>query len=83
MKLEGRTFPVRGLDTCIICKSTIIVVPFLRHRRAWSIGGVLDVVKTNNIIIIIIIIIVIVIVIVIIFRSNSGSKSPGAPGPWH
>ena len=48
MKLEGRTFSSQGLDTCIICKSTIIVVPFLRHRRAWSIGGVLDVVKTNK-----------------------------------
>ena len=34
-------------------------------------------------IVMIIIIIVIVIVIVIIFRSHSGSKSPGAPGPWH
>ena len=40
--------------------------------------------QNNSIsIIITIIIIVIVIVIVIIFRSHSGSKSPGAPGPWH
>ena len=48
MKLEGRTFSSQGLDTRTIRKSTIIVVPFLRHRRAWSIGGVLDVVKTNK-----------------------------------
>ena len=34
-------------------------------------------------VIVIVIVIIIIIVIVIIFRSHSGSKSPGAPGPWH